>query len=163
MSVLDDIFSQAAEANEAAGPGTSTFVNIAVTIIPSSNLNNGLFDILSLGWSVLWYTPATEIKIGKLFRLSAPFFENEIQITAYQQPGLGPTSGPGLVTLNETIGLTITGPIFGSSYTVGVTFPETPTVSFTAQVDPTTNVVYGPAGTNFIAISFGILDTEGGS
>ena len=56
----------------------------------------------------------------------------------------------------EQIGLQITSPApLGAprNYNVTITFPGGNSVNFAPQVDPTTNVVYGAAGANFIAIS----------
>ena len=161
MSVLDDLFSQALDGYDSLGPrGGDVFVNSSVTIAPSSNLQNGGFSPLGLGWVSLGYVPGKEIKIGRIFVFTSPFFEAEADLTVYDPPGLNSGSN----SQSETVGLTITGPsalhVGPATYTASVTFPGAQPVSFTLQADPTTNVVYGPAGTSFITISFGIVEAS---
>jgi hypothetical protein len=152
MSVLDDLFSAAAALNDEFGIA----VNVSIAISPSSPLpGTNAPGNISFGWSQLTYTPAKTVLVGKFLPHEfPPFFEGDLTISVNEMPGFG----PGPFSSNENIGLTISAPpveIRGSgNYTVAVAGLKGPeSVTFTPQVDPTTNVVYGAAGTSFVAIS----------
>jgi hypothetical protein len=152
MSVLDELFSAAAELDATYG----VTANMSITISPASPFPSpDLPGNISFGWGQLAYQPSKLVEFGHFAYWTLPIFSGEISISINELPGLGP--GPWSST--ETIGLAIFGPsvfhIGPATYSVSITLPTAQPVSFTPQVDPTTNVVYGPESANFIAISLG--------
>jgi hypothetical protein len=149
MSILDDVFNAAA----AEEPAQIIRIWVSITLSPSSIFpgTEPPGDI-SLGWGQLQFTPGEVIRLGQFGFHDVPaFFEGHVPIVVdQQQQGPEPTSTP------EQIGLQITAPVpLGAprNYNVAITFPGGNSVSFTPEIDPTTNVVYGAAGANFIVVS----------
>lgn len=150
MTVLDDLFSTATGLDATYG----ITANAAITISPGSPFPSpDSPGSISFGWGSLTYQPSEFIRLGYFGHWTLPYFNGEISISVNEMPGFG----PGPWSSNETIGLTIFGSpvlhIGPANYSVSITLPAAQAVSFTPQVDPTTNVVYGPESTNFIAIS----------
>jgi hypothetical protein len=160
MSVLDDLFSAAAELWDQPRILGSVLVEISITISPKSPFptEDTPPGSIGLGWGELYYTPSKAEKLGKFGVIYPPaFFEGEINVSVNQPP---PPYGTGQPT-DETIGLSIIGPrilqVGPVDYGVTITFPATSSVGFTPQPDPTTNVIYGAEEANFIAISLGAV------
>jgi len=152
MSILDNLFSVAADM--VTRPGTTIEIWISITISPSSPFpNTDRPGNISLGWAQLTYTPAKVVPLQHGFLQQPAYFEGGVSLAVdqYDPNSLLPSA------TQENIGLIITGPTvlhFGPvNYSVGITFPATGRVSFAPEVDPTTNVIYGAEGSNFIVIS----------
>jgi hypothetical protein len=149
MSFLDNLFSAAQAQYTSAGV---TSADISITTSPASPFptEKEYPDPIGLGWGQLTYTPSQLVSLGHFHHLIPAFFEGQFSISVNQRQG-SPSS--------ETIRLQITAPsiTFGGSanYSVSISFSAGQPSSFAAEMDPTTNVVYGAEGTRFIAISLG--------
>ena len=150
MSFLDDFFAAA----QALEPSTNIIADVSIAISPASPFPTkvGYPNPVSLGWGQLTYTPARLVRLGQFgYHLFPAYFEGEITVSVSQFQGS---------SVNQTIALQVTAPPLtigvARPYGVSVTFPPAQPASFAAEVDPTTNVVYGAEGSNFIAISLGI-------
>jgi hypothetical protein len=147
MSFLDDLFSAA----QAFEPSTNITVDASITISPASPFptKKEYPEPISLGWGQLTYTAGRSLPLGGRF---PAFLKGTIAISINQQQG---------GSAHETIVLQITAPpltIIGGvpkPYGVSITVPSMQRFNFAAEIDPATNVVYGAAGANFVAISLG--------
>jgi hypothetical protein len=108
---------------------------------------------ISLGWAQLTYTAARNVPVQHGWLQQPAYFEGGVGMAVDQYDPNSPLPS----ATQEIIDLIITGPTilhFGPvNYSVGITLPATGRVSFAPEVDPTTNIIYGAAGSNFIVIS----------
>jgi hypothetical protein len=166
MSYLDDLFS-AAQDTYSNPEYIGATISASLTVNPNSNnlaQNPSTPSPVKFGWALLQYTPGKFVQVGRFNWVDVPpYFEGAayVYVNTFEgfeavepgQPGsIGTSSGS-----TGWMGLSINAPSLlerGANYSVTISgMEEGPGVRFVPQIDPTTNVVYGAADTDFIVIS----------